>query len=282
MVRILISILLISFWTASSAAGQTKLEIIPLKNRLVEEVIPTVRSILGKNGTVTGMHGQLIIRAHPNVLREVKQVLSELDSALKNLRITVKQGSRLRLEEKERSVNAEIPIGKEGSVIIGDPDFDGLILEDGRINGKIRARLLDKNSQEDDMETQVVVTLEGRPALIHVTQSFPVKEIRNLRSGNVLTQVESIQFKDVRTGLMVLPRLRGEQVILEVSPQKSRLNGQNFETFGINTVVRGQIGEWVELGGVAQNRQGSNAALNGRTTTHKETSRRVFLKVDFQ
>ena len=279
--RALIPLLLFSLLLASPVVGQTKLEIIPLKNRLIEEVIPTIRSVLGKRGTVTGMHGQLIIRAHPKALQEVKHILSQIDAALKNLRITVKQGTRLRLNEEERSVIAEIPVGGKGRVVIGGPRSDKLIVGSEMGDGKFQARLLNKKRKSDEMETQTVMTVEGRPASIHITQSIPIREIRNLRSGNQITEVESIRFKDVRTGLMVLPRLNGDQVILEVSPQKSRFNGQFIETFGIDTVVRGRIGEWMELGGVTQNRKRSEAGIGDRTATQNDESRKVFLKVDY-
>jgi len=281
LLRASISLLLLSLFFTSPVVAQTKLEIIPLKNRLVEEVIPTIRSVLGKRGTVTGMQGQLIIRAHPKALQEVKHILSQIDAALKNLRITVKQGTRLRLKEEKRSVTAEIPVGGKGRVVIGSPRPDKLIVENDMSDGNIQVRLLDKKRQVGEMDTQTIMTLEGRPASIYITQSIPIREVRNLRSRNQITEVESIRFKDVRTGLMVLPRLNGDQVILEVSPQKSKLNGGSIETFGINTVVRGQIGEWMELGGVTQKRKGSEAGIGDRTATHNDESRKVFLKVDY-
>ena len=67
---------------ASQAYAQMKLEIIPLKSRTVEEMIPIVRSILGGQGTVTGMSGQLIVRTTPRNLTEVKKVLAALDTPL--------------------------------------------------------------------------------------------------------------------------------------------------------------------------------------------------------
>jgi hypothetical protein len=216
-----------------------------LKNRLVEEVIPTIRSVLEERGTVTGMQGQLIIRAHPKVLQEAKHILSQIDVALKNLRITVKQWARLRLMEEERSVAAEIPVGGEGRVIIVSRRPDKLIVDNKMSNGNFEFRIFDKKLKANEMETQTVVTIEGRPASIYITQSIPIREVRNLRSGNQITEIDSIRFKDVRTWLMVLPRLTGDQVTLEVSPQKSRLNGKSIETFGIDTLVRGRIGEWM-------------------------------------
>lgn len=279
--RSLIPLLLFSLLFAFPAVGQTKLEIIPLKNRLVEEVMPTIRSILGKRGTVTGMQGQLIIRAHPKALQEVKGVLRQIDAALKKLRITVKQGTQRRLIEEKRSVNAEIPVGGEGRVIIGGSRSEKNPIENKRGDGNLQVRLFDKERQGDELETQTVITMEGRPASIFITQSIPIREVRGLRAGSQITNVESIRFKDVRTGLTVLPRIKDDQVILKITPQKSRINGRYIETFGIDTVVSGPIGEWMELGALTQNKKGAETGIGNRTATHNDESRKVFIKVDY-
>ena len=77
--------------------------------------------------------------------------------------------------------------------------------------------------------------------------------------------------------MMVLPRLKGDQVTLEGSLQKMRLNEQSIEACCLDTVVRGRIGEWIELGGVIQKRKGSEASIGKRTATHNDESRKVFL-----
>ena len=76
---------------------------------------------------------------------------------------------------------------------------------------------------------------------------------------------------------MVLPRLKGDQVTQEVSLQNMRLNEQSVETCCLDTVVRGRIGEWIELGGVIQKRKESEASIGKRTATHNDDSRKVFL-----
>ena len=81
-----IPLLLLSLLFTSPVVAQTKLEIIPLKNRLIEEVFPIIWSILEKLGTVTAMQCQLIIRAPPKALQDVKHMPSQIDVALKNIR----------------------------------------------------------------------------------------------------------------------------------------------------------------------------------------------------
>jgi type II secretory pathway component GspD/PulD (secretin) len=131
------------------------------------------------------------------------------------------------------------------------------------------------------MDTQTVMTVEGRPASIHIKQSIPIMEVRSIGLGNQISKIESIHYKVLGTVLMVLPRLNGDQVTLEISPQKIRLNGQSIEIFEINTVIRGQIGEWMELGGMTQKRKRSEAVIGNRTVTHNVESRKVFFKVDY-
>ena len=51
---------LVFLLTAPTVMAQEKLEVIPLKNRRVEDVIPIIRPLLGRNEKVSGMRDQLI------------------------------------------------------------------------------------------------------------------------------------------------------------------------------------------------------------------------------
>ena len=102
-------------------------------------------------------------------------------------------------------------------MIIGSPDSDKLVVGNDMSEGKFQARLLDKKRQADEMDTQTVITAEGRPASIYITQSIPIMEVRSIGLGNQITKIESIHFK--MNVLMLLPRLNGDQGTLEISPQ---------------------------------------------------------------
>lgn len=267
---------------APVAMAQEKLEVIPLNNRTVEEVIPIIRSLLERNESVTGMRQQLIVRASPGKLREIKNLLRKIDGQLKNLRITVKQGLQSQLDQKEREVSGEIPVGDSGRVII-NPGGNGGVIVDGKSGkGTVRGRISDRESISDEMNTQVVTTLEGSPATIYVGQQVPFEITENFRAGNRHTQFKSTEFKDVRTGFRVLPRIRDDQVILEISPQQSRIINGNIETTGLNTVIRGRLGEWIELGGLSQNRNEQGSEIASRNTSRQIEKRSVFIKVEEQ
>jgi type II secretory pathway component GspD/PulD (secretin) len=273
---------LVFLLTAPTVMAQEKLEVIPLKNRRVEDVIPIIRPLLGRNEKVSGMRDQLIVRASPIKLREIKTLLEKIDAQLTNLRITVKQGFRSQLNKMEQEIEAAIPIGEAGRVIINPGDKGGLIIGGKAEKGSIRGRFLQRKASLDEMNTQVVTTLEGNAATIYFTRRIPLKETRSFSTGNKVTQLESIRFRDVRSGFMVLPQIRGDQVILEISPQQSRITNGEIETVGLNTIVRGRIGEWIELGGLNQNRNEQSSGIASRNTSGQVEKRSVFIKVEKQ
>ena len=100
---------------------------------------------------------------------------------------------------------------------IGSPDSDKLVVGNDMSEGKFQSRLLDKKRQSDEMDTQTVMTAEGRPVSIHITQSILMMEVRSIGLGNQITKIESVHFK--MNVLMLLPRLNGDQGTLEISPQ---------------------------------------------------------------
>ena len=134
----------------------------------------------------------------------------------------------------------------------------------------------------DEMNTQVVTTLEGNPATIYFTRRVPFKETTSFGTGNKVTQLESIRFKGVRSGFMVLPHIRGDQVILEISPQQSRIINGEIETVGLDTVLRERIEEWIELVGLNQNRNEQDSGIASRNTSGRVEKKSVFIKVEKQ
>jgi type II secretory pathway component GspD/PulD (secretin) len=275
---------LIYFLIVPAVLAQQKLEIIPLKNRQVEEVIPILRQLLEPNETISGIQHQLIVRASPRKLREIRHLLEKIDAQLKNLRITVKQGVRSELKNMEQGIDAEIPIGKAGRIILnsGKNKSEGIIVERKVGKGSLQGRLLQNKSYLNEKNTQVVTTLEGSAATIYFIRRIPFKEKRIFSNEDKITEIESIQFKNVRTGFTVLPRIRGDQVILEISPQQSRIKNGAIETVGLNTVLRGQVGEWIELGGLNQNRNERGTGVANDNMSEQVEERSVFLKVEEQ
>src|SRR5688572_25798016 len=76
---------------APVAAAQMVLEVIPLKYRTAEELIPILQPMLPREGSISGLRGQLVIRTTAANLEEVRKILSSIDVAPRRLLITVAQ-----------------------------------------------------------------------------------------------------------------------------------------------------------------------------------------------
>jgi hypothetical protein len=222
------------------------------------------------------------VRASPQKIREIKSLLEKIDGQLKNLRITVKHGLKSQLNIRQAEMNVEVPIGESGRVIINRGTKGSVIVESKSGKGAVRGKLSERESILNEMNTQVVTTLEGNSATIYIGQQVPFKTTENFRMGNTVSQVESTQFRDVQTGFKVLPQLREDQVILKISPQQSKITNGNIETTGLNTVIRGQVGKWIELGGLSQSRDEQGSETASRNTSKQVERRSVFIKVEAQ
>jgi hypothetical protein len=59
----------------SGAWADWPLEIIPLKHQTVDQILPMLKPFAGPDSTVTGMNGQLVIKASPENPAQLKQII---------------------------------------------------------------------------------------------------------------------------------------------------------------------------------------------------------------
>jgi hypothetical protein len=74
-------------------AGAQELQVIELRHRLAEQVIPALQPLLEPGGVITGMDGMLFVRTSPANLEQIRQAVAALDRQPRQLRITVGQGT---------------------------------------------------------------------------------------------------------------------------------------------------------------------------------------------
>ena len=82
MKNVLVAVLSLAL-APSPAAAEMVLEIIPLQNRFVNDMVPTLSQLVADGGTVTGANGQLVIRTTPENLVDLKRVIDKLDAQLR-------------------------------------------------------------------------------------------------------------------------------------------------------------------------------------------------------
>jgi len=277
---------------ATVFAQVTVLEVIPLRYRQAAELIPIIQPLLARDGSVSGFQGQLVVRTTPANLEEIKRILASLDTAPRQLVITVRQDADVARTRSSAEVSGSVG-GDHGRVSIpGSGDTRGgntgggnVVLRDG--DDQVRLNVLEGSGSERDRSEQTVRVVEGREAFVSIGQSVPVRERQvqqTVVGGRVVEQVvEGAQYRDVTSGFYVLPRISGDRVTLDVSSQRESFSRRPAGTVNVQslvTTVSGRLGEWMEIGGVGQDAAGQQSVLLGRTSTASRDSRRVLIKVE--
>lgn len=257
-------------------AQATVLEVIPLKYRTAEQVIPIIQPMLAKGGSVSGLQSQLVVRTTPGNLQEIRRILASVDAKPRRLLITVKQDADSDASRSAAEVSGSVRIDGGSTRIGTGPNDEGL-----------RARVIDTRRVQSERNQQTVQVLEGNSAFIRIGQSVPVPRQQMMQTvigGQVVTQVvDNVEYRDVGTGFQVLPRVSGDNVTLDINPQHDTLNRQlpgAIDTQHVATTVSGRLGEWIEIAGLDQDRSRGQSVLLGRASGSGADNRRVLIKVE--
>lgn len=247
------------FVATFSVCAQTELEVLPLRNRTAEEIIPVLRPLLEPGGVITGQGYQLIVRTSGRNLAEIRGALASLDRPLRRLVISVRQGASA--QEIRRSHGARATIGGGDS--------------------RASVRIGEAESRSQERVEQRVHVLEGGRAWIGASETRPVIERRIVRSpdGRMISETTTLQ--QASTGFEVVPRIAGDTVHLEIAPQREAFAaGGLVRGERVSTVVSARLGEWVEIGGAAASAAaGERGALSTREV-RSGTAGSVWIKVE--
>jgi hypothetical protein len=131
---------------------------------------------------------------------------------------------------------------------------------------EIRAR--DSASSAEARVDQRVQVVEGGRATLYTGDSRPVRERRYIQTPGGVVSQEVTVVQDSRMGFDVVPRLAGSRVELEIA------TANGF------TTAAGPIGEWFELGAVAQSRERDDRGIASSSSRSAGETRRVWVRVD--
>ncbi len=250
-------------WTLSSSVCAAELEVVTLKYRSAEEVVPVIRPLLAPGGTVSGLQNQLILRTTRANLAEIRKVLERVDAMPRRLMIYVRQ-------------DAEGLSAEAGGVVTAETRAAA------RASGEIKARIYETRGATDDSVTQRVQVLEGRPATIQIGQSVPVPAYAVTRGIGGVTAVQGVEYRDYSTGFVVVPRIAGDRVTLEISPRRETPTDSlgGADTQRAATMVSGALGEWIEIGGSAANESRRESGLLLGAAGQRKDYRSIWVKVE--
>lgn len=269
------------FSVTALRAEPLELEVITLKYRTAQDVIPILQPFVNSaGGTLTGTQNQLIVRTTPMNLAEIRQILAGIDTLPKRLIITVRQDTGLNLQRREAEISGNAKIGN-AQVIVPRRSGSGLVVEQSGGGSTVRGRVLDGWSSQDENATQRLQVLEGGQAFIRAGQSVPVQGQTVISTPQGAQTVDSVQFRDVTSGFYVRPRVSGDIVTVEINQQRDTpAVGGSVNVQQASSVVSGRLGEWMELGGIAQQRSQQNKTLTSRDSDRSSDQRRIYIKVE--
>lgn len=266
------------------ALAQQTLEIVTLKYRTAEQVIPIIQPLVDRDGSVTGMQNQLIIRTSPGNLADIRKVLDQVDAKPRQLLISVRQDVDLATARREAELSGRVEIGDNASISVPGSvrPKEGGSVEIGSGSTRVKGRVSARDIVTSDANTQRVQVLEGNVAFIRTGQSRPVpsRQVTNTPYGTQI--VDSVQYQDYNTGFQVLPRVSGDNVTIEINPQREKPGRYpgTADVQSMSTVVTTRLGEWVEIGGgIESNSTQSSGMLSQRSQSGTER-RAVLLKVE--
>ena len=244
--------------------GAQQMEVIELKSKSVDDVLPVLLPLVEPGGTLTGMNNQLFLRASPRNRADIKKALAALDTPTRRLIIRISQNRQS--EDNARGAEAS------GQVVLGSSR-----------RSKAQAQVWDTKSVRGESAGQMVQTVEGGQAFIQIGRSLPIpmRQVVIGPGGAVIN--ETVVYKDVGRGFYVAPRLNGERVTLDISQQADSVGGNgrgNINTQRLSTTVSGRLGEWIELGGGGRQASNNQSGTLSLSTSDARDNRAVWLMVE--
>jgi type II secretory pathway component GspD/PulD (secretin) len=244
--------------------ARADIEVITLRYRSAEQIIPILQPLVEPGGAITGMQNQLVIRSSPANIADLRRVLATLDGMPRQLRISVRQGAEA--ESSERAGALSGTLSNRGSSVQG--------------------RITDSRDASDSRVTQTLQVLEGNVAVIQAgtSQPLPSRQVTRTPSGAIVV-TDTTSYRDVGTGFAVLPRVSGERVTLEINPQRDTINANEGPRGTVNvqrasSIISGRLGEWIELGGMNQSETRSGSSILSGSSISRSDNRSIWVKVD--
>jgi type II secretory pathway component GspD/PulD (secretin) len=259
---------------AGTAFADYPIEVIELKSRSYEEILPLVQPFVGSDGTVTGMGSSLVIKAAPERVSEIKRLLATLDRPPKRLRILVDNGDNRARSSSGYRASADIKTGN-GQISINSPGYPV-------DNSRAEVRLHDRQSSTTQSSQQFVQAMEGQPAYISSGLQVPLRTTERYYGGGIPYQRTTTQLQDVTRGFYVVPRVSGDTVTLEIA-QHNDQPGRRYgvvDTQRIESVVHGRLGEWIDLGGLDTTETAHQGGLGRSVNSQQGRLQGIRVKVE--
>ena len=274
------------FQVSSSLYAQSSIKVFQTQQP-AQALIPTLAPLFGQEAKLTARNNSLIVKASDSTLKEIEQLLNQLDKPLQNLLIEVKSSLDGNENYQQHSVEGRIKVGSDGEIRSQAPEQDSPTTtirykKDGTVVKTTHTR---RTSTRSSPDTFRVRALEGNWAYIQIGQKVPFYTGDNpypYRPGYPGRWQRSVQLEDVTSGFDVYPILNGDEVTIKVRPHNSsmdRTNPDRINTRSVNTMVTGKLGQWIYLGGAINQINENSGGYTHSTKRFSELNTNYRIKV---
>ncbi len=245
------------------AAPQT--EIFTLGYSMADSMIPAIQPMLRDDERVSAYGNQLIVRAEPERLEEIRALLANLDRKPNQIRISVANSGNAVSSERGFEINSRFETGA-GDIVVGD--------------GSNQSRIIRRETRGQSDGVRRLTASEGYPVLIQSGQSVPLTTTTTDAFGRVVQQT---QYRNVTQGFYATVRLNGNQATITLSANNDRLNSNDNRVIDVqqaDTVVTGRVGEWITIGGLGDTARSNDKDIGQRITTRNQNDSSIRLMVE--
>jgi type II secretory pathway component GspD/PulD (secretin) len=267
-----LTLLLAIGWPASALAQE--FQVIELRHRNADQLIPALQPLLEPGGALTGMDAMLFVRTSPGNLAQIRQAVAALDRRLRQLRITVAQDT----------LGTDAATAVRGSATVGSGDVQVGVNRPPAGDPGVAVIARQSTQRTDLRNVGSVATLEGAETFISIGQSAPITNTQVTTGRWGPNVARTTEFRDASTGFYATPRVNGDVVTLDLAPRQQRFSGptsdRRIETAGITTQVSGRLGEWILVGGSSSGSRGATSGLLTWGTSSDAAAYSVWVKVE--
>lgn len=260
-------------FAAALPAGAQTLEVLQLRYRSAEDIIPVLKPLLEPGGSLTGQDRKLFVRASPANIAQLREVLGHIDRTPRSLLISVRRDTRQDIERERLAADAQA-----GTLTTRGPSARP-ILPDGGLRVSANAGSSARGTLADD--TASVRTLEGSSAFIAAGPEMTQVTIAAAGTGRRPWAAVGIERRALMSGFLVTPRIDGDgQVLLEITQQQAEMSQGELQTGQLATSVRGPLGVWLPLGSFEEEASTRQAAPAARQYSTEHRGRSVWVRVE--
>jgi len=245
--------------------AESKIETIQLNHRVAADVLADVQVFLPNNATARAFNEFIILKADPKVIKEIKQLINQLDTPLQRLKISILNTDQVVLDQHGNQVSGSLTVGSDSP------------------SASIKLRRWSTQNKQNKEHSYQAQGIANRPILILIGEKIPQKEqaIRFNSFGDVSVQ-SSTYYIETGNGFQAIANiLPNHRVSVDIHPRFSHFDRRtgSINNSEIITRISGPVGQWIELGKIGDTSDIDSQGVT-RYQTHRQHHQTVYIKVE--